>query len=213
MKIKGAVFDMDGLMFDTENLTYKLQRKILLKDGLNFSIEDYKKTVGKRAADLPGYFKMLFGNGFDYEDFHQKCREEYMSYTDKYGVPVKDGLFELLDRLKADKIKIALCTSTTRRSAERTLKIAKVFDYFDEFVCAENVENGKPNPEPFLKAAEKLGLKCESCMALEDSFNGIKSAYKAGMVTVMIPDLIEPTGEIKEMCDKIYSSLLQVVVE
>ncbi len=212
MRIKGAVFDMDGLMFDTENLTYKLQKKILQKDGLDFTLEDYKKTVGKRAADLPGFFKKLYGADFSYEDFHNKCREEYKAYTDKYGVPVKEGLFELLDSLKADKVKIALCTSTTRRSAGRTLKIAGVFDCFDEFVCAEDVENGKPDPEPFLKAAEKLALSPESCMALEDSVNGIKSAYKAGMVTVMVPDLIEPSDDIKPMCDYILGSLSEVLL-
>ncbi len=207
----GAVLDMDGLMFDTENLTYKLQREFLLKEGKNFSLEDYKKTVGKRAADLPEYFKTLFGNSFSYEDFHQKCRTVYVQYTEAHGVPIKDGLFELLDFLKSKNIKTALATSTTRRSAERTLKIAKVFDYFDALVCAEDVENGKPSPEPFLKAAQKLGLPPENCLALEDSFNGIISAASAGMVTVMIPDLIEPTDDIKGKCTFILKNLKDVV--
>ncbi len=210
MRIQGAVFDMDGLMFDTENLTFILQREILAKEGKSFTLEDYKNTVGKRAADLPGYFKKLFGGDFDYEDFHQKCRAEYMQYTEKNGVPIKEGLFELLDELKKRRIKIALSTSTTRRSAERTLKIAGVFDYFDELVCADDVKNGKPHPEPFLKAAEKLRLEPGSCAALEDSLNGIKSAYSAGMITVMVPDLIEPTAEIKEKCAYIFKSLLNV---
>lgn len=211
MKIKGAVFDMDGLMFDTENLTYKLQREILEKDGLSFSLENYKNTVGKRTADLPEYFEKLFGKEFSYEDFHGKCREEYRKYTEKNGVPIKEGLFELLNRLKAENMKIALCTSTTRKSAERTLRIAEVFSYFDALVCAEDVKNGKPHPEPFLTAAEKLGLEPSGCMALEDSLNGIKSAKRAGMITVMVPDLIEPTDEIKAMCDYIFPSLWNVM--
>lgn len=211
MKIKGAVFDMDGLMFDTENLTYKLQREILEKDGLSFSLENYKNTVGKRTADLPEYFEKLFGKEFSYEDFHRKCREEYRKYTEKNGVPIKEGLFELLNRLKAENIKIALCTSTTRKSAERTLRIAEVLSYFDALVCAEDVKKGKPHPEPFLTAAEKLGLEPSGCMALEDSLNGIKSAKRAGMITVMVPDLIEPTDEIKAMCDYIFPSLLNVL--
>lgn len=210
MKTKGAVFDMDGLMFDTENLTYKLQREILLKENKSFSLEDYKNTVGKRSADLPEYFKNLYGDNFSYEDFHQKCRESFMRYTEEHGVPIKDGLFEILDELKSRKTKIALATSTTRRSAERALKIAKVFDYFDALICAEDVENGKPSPEPFLKAAEKLGLEPESCIALEDSINGIKSAYSAGMVTIMVPDLIEPTDETKEKSAFIFKSLSEV---
>lgn len=211
MKIKGAVLDMDGLMFDTEILTYKLQKEILKNDGFKFSLEDYKQTVGKRLADLPPLFHRFFGESFDLDLFREKCREAYIKYTDENGVPVKDGLLDLLEKLKANKIKIALATSTTSKSAKRTLKIAGVLDYFDEFVCAEDVENGKPHPEPFLKAAEKLSLKPSECLALEDSFNGIKSARSAGMITVMVPDLIEPTEEIKNKCDYIFKTLNEVV--
>ena len=212
MSIKGAVFDMDGLMFDTENLTYKLQRDILVEAGLEFSLDDYKKTIGKRLADLPVLFYDLFGESYDFDRFRLECRNAYIKYTEEYGVPVKDGLFELLDKLKEKDIKIALATSTTRRSAERTLKIAGVFDYFDELVCAEDVKNGKPDPEPFLKAAEKLSLEPSECMALEDSVNGIKSAYLAGMKTVMVPDLIEPDDEIKAMCDLVLGSLNELKI-
>lgn len=212
MKIKGVVFDMDGLMFDTENLTYVLQKEILSKKGMSFTLEQYKNTIGKRTADLPEYFESIFGESFSYEDFRQECRVYYKDYTDKNGIPVKDGLFELLEDLKEKDIKIALATSTTRRSAERTLKIAGVYDYFDELVCAEDVKNGKPDPEPFLKAAEKLGLKPSECIALEDSFNGIKSAYLSGMKTVMVPDLIEPTEEIRAMCDEVLGTLRELKI-
>ncbi len=212
MSIKGAVFDMDGLMFDTENLTFKLQRDILAEAGLEFSLDDYKKTIGKRLADLPVLFYELFGESYDFDRFRLECRNAYIKYTEEYGIPVKDGLFELLDELKEKDIKIALATSTTRGSAERTLKIAGVFDYFDELVCAEDVKNGKPDPEPFLKAAEKLSLEPSECIALEDSFNGIKSAYLAGMKTVMVPDLIEPDDEIKAMCDLVLGSLNELKI-
>lgn len=212
MSIKGAVFDMDGLMFDTENLTYKLQKEILAEAGLEFSLDDYKKTIGKRLADLPVLFYELFGESYDFDRFRLECRNAYIKYTEEYGIPVKDGLFELLDELKEKDIKIALATSTTRGSAERTLKIAGVFDYFDELVCAEDVKNGKPDPEPFLKAAEKLSLEPSECIALEDSFNGIKSAYLAGMKTVMVPDLIEPDDEIKAMCDLVLGSLNELKI-
>lgn len=203
---------MDGLMFDTENLTYTLQKEIMHRDfGVQFSLSQYKQTIGKRFVDLPQLFEDLYGEGFDFERFHESCRSEFISYTDKFGVPIKDGLFELLDELKRRKIKIALATSTSTKSAMRMLKIAKVADYFDEFVCAEDVTHGKPDPEPFAKAAEKLGVAPENCLALEDSFNGIRSAYGAGMVTVMIPDLIEPTDEIRALCRKVCVDLVEVI--
>ena len=210
MTVKGVVFDMDGLMFDTENLTYKLQKEILGDMALEFSLEDYKLTIGKRVADLEAFFHGLFGADFDMTDFRSKCRESFKSYTDKYGVPIKDGLVELLGFLKEKGVKTALCTSTSRHSAERMLRIAGVFDYFDALVCAEDVTNGKPHPEPFLKSAEKIKIVPESCIALEDSFNGIISAYRAGFIPIMIPDLIEPDGEISGMCRAVLSNLSMV---
>lgn len=211
MFIKGVVFDMDGLMFDTETLTYELQKPILKEWGVDYTLDWYKQTVGKRIEDIIPLFRDLCGEDFDYEDFRVQCREAYQYYTDKNGVPIKDGLFELLDFLKSKGIKTALCTSTTKQSAARTLRISGTLPYFDELVCAEDVKRGKPYPDPFLKAAEKLGLKPENCLALEDSINGIKSAYTAGMITVMIPDLIEPTEEIKPMCYRIVPSLNEVI--
>lgn len=211
MDIGGVVFDMDGLMFDTENLTYKLQKKILEKKGIVYTLDAYKQTIGKRTEDIVDLFRELCGEDFDYSSFRIECRETYTEYTDKHGVPIKEGLFDLLDYLKAKDIKTALCTSTTEPSARRTLRISGTLPYFDTLVCADDVKRGKPYPDPFNKAAEKLGVKPENCLALEDSINGIKSAYASGMVTVMIPDLIEPTEEIKPMCYKILPSLNDVI--
>lgn len=201
---------MDGLMFDTENLTYELQKPILNKRGIEYTLDWYKQTVGKRSEDIVMMFRALCGDSFDYEEFRVQCREAYREYTDRHGVPIKEGLFELLDFLKAHKIKIALCTSTTEPSAHRTLRISGTLPYFDALVCANDVERGKPHPDPFIKAAKKLGLNTEDCLALEDSINGIKSAHSASMCAVMIPDLIEPTDEIKPMCYKILPTLNEV---
>lgn len=211
MHIKGVVFDMDGLMFDTETLTFELQKPILKEWGVDYTLDWYKQTVGKRSEDIVLMFKELCGDSFDFEAFRVQCRKAYQEYTDEFGVPIKDGLFELLDFLKSKGIKTALCTSTTESSATRTLRISGTLPYFDELVCAEDVERGKPYPDPFLKAAEKLGMNPGECLALEDSINGIKSAYTAGMVTVMIPDLIEPTDEIRPMCYRILPSLNEVI--
>lgn len=211
MYIKGVVFDMDGLMFDTETLTYELQKTILKEWGVDYTLDWYKQTIGKRMEDIIPLFKDLCVEDFDYSEFRAQCRQAYTEYTNKNGVPIKDGLFELLDFLKSKGIKTALCTSTTEASATRTLRISGTLPYFDELVCAEDVKRGKPYPDPFLKAAEKLGIKPENCLVLEDSLNGIKSAYTAGMITVMIPDLIEPTEEIKPMCYRILPSLNEVI--
>ncbi len=210
MRYRGVVFDMDGLMFDTERLTFELQREILKAHGYDWTLELYKQTVGLRTEDLIPFFRKFGGEDFDIGAFRGECRKAYREYTDKFGVPVKDGLFELLELLKREEIKIALATSTTEQSAVRTLKIAGVLDYFDALVCAGDVENGKPAPDPFLKAAEKLGLEPADCAALEDSLNGIRSAHAAGMAAIMIPDLIAPTDEIRGMCEAVLNSLRDV---
>ena len=211
MTYRGAVFDMDGLMFDTERLTYELQKEILASYGIDYKLEWYKNTIGKRADDIEGMFIELCGEDFSYEKFREECRTAYREYTDKNGVPAKPGLFEALEKLKDRGVKIALATSTTRRSAERTLRIAGVLGYFDALVCAEDVSRGKPAPDPFIKAAEKLGLEPGECIAIEDSLFGIESAYRAGLIPIMIPDLIPPTEEVKKMCAAVLGSLEEVV--
>ena len=122
-----------------------------------------------------------------------------MQRVEREGIPVKPGLYEILEFFRQRGVKIALATSTSRETAELNLRLAKVSDYFDVLVCGGDVTNGKPHPEVFLTAAERLGFSPESCVAFEDSINGIKSAYAAGMTTVMVPDFLQPTDEIKPM--------------
>ena len=125
----------------------------------------------------------------------------YLDYGAQYGVPVKPGLREVLTYLKEKGIKIALATSTSRKTSVLNLESAGVTAFFDTLVCGEDVTNGKPHPEVFLTAAERLGENPADCIAFEDSINGIKSAHAAGMVTVMVPDMLQPTDEIIPMID------------
>ena len=210
-KIKGVVFDMDGLIFETERLTYEIINQAMSEKGYDYSLDFYKETVGKRSVDVVEMYKEKYGEAFDYQAMKVRNMELFWDYTAKNGVPAKKGLFQLLDYLKENGIKIALATSTTRKSATEILKRGKVKDYFDALVCADDVSTGKPDPEPFLKATEKLGLHPEECMGLEDSFNGIISCHSAGLVTVMVPDLILPNDEIKQRCYKVLNNLEEVI--
>ncbi len=211
MKVKGVVFDMDGLMFDTELLTFKIWNEILTEKNYDYSFEIYKQTIGIRTIEVKKFYADLYGESFDYDKIYKEAIDRFWKYTEEKGVPIKKGLFELLDFLKNSKIKIALATSTTTKSAREILRRAKVLDYFDILVCGDMVINGKPHPEVFLKAANKLGLKTDECIGLEDSINGIKSLYNANMKAIMIPDLIEPTDEIKPMIYKVCRDLREVV--
>lgn len=209
--IKGAVFDMDGLMFDSERLTFDAWYKVLNDNGFCYTFDIYKQTVGKRTVETKAYYEGLYGDSFDYSSMRQKANTVFWDYIDKNGMPIKKGLFELLDYLKANNIKISLATSTSEESAMRMIKKAGVEDYFDAFVCGNMVKNGKPHPEVFLTAAEKLSLPPQSCIALEDSINGIKSAYAAKMLPIMVPDMLSPTKEIMPMLYALCKDLSEVI--
>lgn len=210
-KIIGAVFDMDGLMFDTERIVYENWERKMLTLGYEYNLEIFKNTVGKRKKEVELYYKGLYGEDFPYWDISDECRQRFVERVEREGVPVKKGLYELLDYLKNSGIKIALATSTSRKSAEMNLRSSGVEEYFDVLVCGEDVVKGKPHPEVFLTAAERLKVPSEQCAAFEDSLNGIRSAYAAGMTTLMVPDLLQPTEEILPMISFLCADLLQAI--
>lgn len=209
--ITAAVFDMDGLMFDTERLVYENWQKMMDERGYDYSLEDFKQTVGRRKLEVQRFYFGKYGDDFPYWELSEKGRKMYVERVKADGIPIKKGLIELLEFLKGRGIKIALATSTSRQTAEFNLEISDTAKYFDSLVCGDDVKNGKPHPEVFLTAAERLGSRPESCVAFEDSINGIKSAFAAGMVTVMVPDYIAPTEEIKGQISFLCNDLAQSI--
>lgn len=209
--IKGAVFDMDGLMFDTERLVYENWQGLMDEIGLPYDIEVFKQTVGRRKKEVELFYRATYGDDFPYWELSGKCRARYVRRVEREGIPAKPGLYAILNGLKSRGVKIALATSTSRHTAELNLRLAKVDSLFDVLVCGEDVTNGKPHPEVFLTAAQRLGLAPQDCAALEDSLNGVKSAYAAGMVTVMVPDLLQPTEEIQPMITHLCTDLFEAL--
>lgn len=197
--IKGVIFDMDGLMFDTEKIVLRNWSLVMKENGFDYSTDIYKKTVGLRHAETEKLYRSIYGESFDYQTLRKKVSQMYIEYTEKYGVPHKEGLSELLKYLKGNKILTAVATSTREESASRTLKIAGVTEYFDAFMFGDTVKNGKPDPEIFERARLLLGTEKENTMALEDSINGVKSAYFAGLKTVMIPDMVKPDSDTEKL--------------
>ncbi len=207
--LKGAVFDMDGLMFDTERLVYNNWQHMMDENGYPYDIEFFKQTIGKRKAEVQNIYRSRFGEDFPYWSFADEGKARYIEQVKRDGIPVKKGLYDILGFCRENGVKIALATSTSRQTTEFNLRSAGVSEYFDALVCGEEVKNGKPHPEVFLTAAEKLGLAPESCAAFEDSISGIKSAYAAGMITVMVPDFLEPTEDILPMISYLCRDLTE----
>ena len=209
--IKGAVFDMDGLMFDSERLVYETWQMMMDELGFEYNLEIFKNTIGLRTDMAESYYNSLYGERFCYQPLKQRSREIFLKRVSEEGVPIKKGLVELLEFLKSNNLKIAVATSTSAQTAHKIIRMAGVYDYFDAFVCGDDVKNGKPHPEVFLTAAERLSLPPTECIAFEDSINGIKSAHSAEMTTVMVPDYLQPTEEIIPMIDCLCDDLSQAI--
>lgn len=211
--IKAVVFDMDGVIFDSE----KLYRKHWMITGREYGIPEEKMKylcnliAGATREHNEKLMKSHFGEAFDYDMFREKTMMRMDEEIRQNGVELKPGVQELFQYLKQNGYKIALATSTIKERASRNLKNAGILEMFDQIVYGGTVPNGKPAPDIYLKACEELGVKPSEAIGIEDSINGVKSSSAAGLYTVMVLDLIEPTEEIKPLADQIYESLFDVI--
>lgn len=209
--IKGAIFDMDGLMLDTEKLLVKFWRQAAAEFGYNMSFENVLSIRSlSRKYSIP-FLKNIFGENFEFEKIRSRRIALMNDYIDKNGFEIKKGLFELLEFLREHSFKTAVATATDRERAAIYLDKIGALPYFDCMICGDMVKNGKPEPDIYITAARELGLPTEECAALEDSPNGIKSAYAAGCKAVMIPDLSEPDDEIAPLLSAVYGDLEQAI--
>ncbi len=194
-----VIFDMDGLLFDTESLWQDALLSAAAEGGREIPDEVYNKSIGVRRSQCKGLFLSHFGEDFRFEDFHANWSRHFWLIAEK-NIALKPGAPELLELLDQLGLPRAIATSSSRTTVERHLTSHNLTDRFDQIICRGDYENGKPAPDPFLKAAERLGVEPRLCLALEDSHVGVRSASAAGMMTVMAPDLLEPTEEIRALC-------------
>jgi len=209
--IKGIIFDMDGLMFDTERLVIKAWDFAGKQMGYSITKDIVIKTLGLNTENTRRVFIEHLGNNFDFYVI-RKIRVDYMTdYIDKNGIPIKTGLIELLDFLKSNHYKMTVATSTEKEKTEYYFKKANISYYFDDIVCGDMIERGKPEPDIYLKASKIIGVAPNECLALEDSPIGILSAYRAGMKPVMIPDLVMPNEETNKILYAKLPTLFDVI--
>lgn len=210
--IKAVVFDMDGVIFDSEKL-YRKHWMISAKEyGLDESIMQtlLDKIAGATKERNEKLMKSHFGQDFDYMRFREITMNRMDEEIKRDGVELKSGVPELFDYLKSHDYKIGLATSTMRERAEGNLVRAGIIDYFDGIMYGGIVEHGKPAPDIYEHACALLGVAPEEAIGIEDSINGVKSSHAAGLYTIMVIDLIKPTDEVRNIADKIYESLFDV---
>jgi beta-phosphoglucomutase-like phosphatase (HAD superfamily) len=204
-----VVFDMDGLLFDTEAL---YQEAILLaaaEGGHEVALDVFNRTVGLPWAQSRALLLSHFGEAFPVDEFQETWVRHFWVIAET-RLALKLGALELLDTLDQFRLPRAIATSSSRRTVERHLTAHNLMGRFAEIVGHGDYERGKPAPDPFLKAAERLGVEPHLCLALEDSHNGVRSASSAGMMTIMVPDLLEPTDEIRSLCTFVVRDLNEV---
>ncbi len=195
------IFDMDGLMIDSEMVAYKIWKDELESCGYKLDLDFYKQFIGVPDEDMATGFFEEYGKDFPYYEFMEKYLKKRSEIYEKEGVPLKYGLIELLDKLKNKNKTLAVATSSKRNVVEMILKKQNVFHYFDHFITCDDVVKHKPEPEVFLKALEVGGFKAENSFVLEDSENGLRAAHSAGIRSIFIKDMIEPK---KEVLDTVY---------
>ena len=210
-EIKGVIFDMDGLMLDTEKLLARYWIQAAQEAGFPMTLEHVLGIRSLSAVYARPKLQGIFGQAFDYEKIRARRRELTAEHLQKYGIEKKPGLDELLAYLHEQQYRIAVATATDRERTDSYLKQVQVYDFFDTFVCGDMVTTGKPDPEIYLKSSAALGLKPEQCLALEDSPNGILSAYRAGCKAVMIPALSQPDEELKKYLSACVPSLVDII--
>jgi len=207
------IFDMDGLMFDTEPLYYKANQKTADRIGLPFDYAFYEKYIGASEKD---FFNAMY-QSFDKEKVERFITDSTADLKDVLfaAPPVKKkGLVDLLDYLKSNEYKMVVASSSEREVVKALLVSAEVSDYFDGVVGGDDVTHSKPHPEIFIKASTLAGENLSNVLVLEDSVNGIKAANAAGFPVVMVPDLIEPDDEIRsrtlDVCHDLHEVLTKI---
>ena len=207
--VKAVVFDMDGLLFDTESLYREAMQATALRFGVEMSDATFLRMIGLPAEASRLLLIDHYGSDFDVERFWIESATIFRALGEGRRY-LKPGVVELLDRIDKLKLTRAIATSSGHGSVERNLSRHGLNARFHAIVAHGDYARGKPNPDPYMVAAERLGVAPEHCLALEDSHNGVRSAAAAGMMTVMVPDLLPPDDDIRKLCVRVVRDLHEV---
>lgn len=209
--IKGIIFDMDGLIFDSERVVQRAWKEIGEEYGYPAMEEQIYKTVGFNRDRREVYFKNQYGEDFPHDLFVDKTREKFSRIVAVEGLPVKRGARELLAFAREKGFRIGLATSSSSDYAHEELTTAGIDGYFDGFVFGNMVTRSKPDKEIYVKACAAVGIQPDEGLALEDAPAGVESAFSAGLQVIMVPDLVQPDAQTRAKTWKVVESLEDVI--
>ena len=208
--VKGIIFDMDGVLIDTERISYNSFKEVFKDYDYEIDENFYIKLIGHNVKSIQKIMTNKYGENFPFDEIYEKKVKISIDTIARDGLIIKKGVQELVDYLKKNNYKIAVATSTRRERAHEHLMKIGVLDKADYVICGDQVTNSKPDPEIFLKAAKGIELLPEECIVIEDSEAGIIAAHNAGIRSINVPDMIIPNDIIKELSYKICNNLIEV---
>lgn len=209
--IEAVIFDMDGLLIDSESLTFQLYREICLKHGTILDEEFYLSLLGTNGQFIAEALGQYLENKTLAVQIMDEVHKGLEIHFEKRGIPLKTGAEELVDYLRMNGVKMAVATSSSRSRALKMLEKSELISAFDAVVCGDEVECSKPHPDIFLKAAKALATDPSKIMVLEDSENGIIGGHAGGMRCIHVPDLKSSTEDILSRVDFVAADLLEVI--
>lgn len=211
MQYQAVVFDMDGVIFDTERLVIEFWKEVAKKHNIPNIEHTCIQCLGTNRVHTREIFLENYGADFPFDPYRAEVTELFNTHYKGVPLPTKPGILELLSYLQEQDIKVGLASSTAQHLVRDEIGTAGLLPYFQTLVCGDMVEHSKPAPDIFLKACEILNADPTKSIAIEDSFNGIRSAHCAGMTPIMVPDQVQPTDEIRTLAFHVMPSLLDVL--
>jgi len=212
-RFKAVVFDMDGVIFDSERVYRMMEHRAAAKYGFpDEKVEPFCDLIaGGTKETNRKHFEATFGTDVDYMEFREVVNSGVDAYGRDPGYDVKPGIRELLEYLKENGYLVGVATSTARERAEYHLKKHGLIGYFDKIIYGDMVHRGKPEPDIYLAACETLGVRPEEAVGVEDSINGVISSGRAGLFTIMVIDLIQPDEKARAHADQILDSAEEII--
>lgn len=207
---KAVIFDMDGVIFDTEKVYLDIWTEVFEKYGYKMTKELYVTVMGTGRKNVIKTFLENFGDDLPIEKMYEEKDNQLFYRIENQGIPLKEGVKELFSMLKEKDYKIALATSAKKERVEKQIKDKWLKESFDAIVCGDDVEKGKPSPDIFLKAAKEIDVEPENCFVVEDSPAGIKAVFSGGMKGIHVEDLKVADEEILKYCQKNFKNLQEI---